>query len=135
VHYEPAPTARASIKNISKTRDLRYDATLAAFAVDLEPVHVNRNRLAVILCAALLAPVAAAAATVAASSIPDGTYTVKVVRVIDAQHVDVLMDDGNESTLAAGRPNVNFSKIQANDQIKLSIIKGSVMVFLDLTAH
>lgn len=78
-------------------------------------------------------PVVARAATVAAASIPDGTYTVKVVKVIDSKHVDVLMDNGQEATLAAGRAYVDFSKVQANDQIKLSLIGGNVMVFMDLT--
>lgn len=72
---------------------------------------------------------------VASTSIPDGTYTVKVVKVLDAAHVDVVLETGQESTLAAGRPSVNFSKVQANDQIKLSLIGGNVMVYLDLTTH
>jgi hypothetical protein len=80
-------------------------------------------------------PLAARAVTVASSTIPDGTYTVKVLKVIDPKHVDVLLDNGEESTLPAGRPTVDFSKVQANDRIKLSIIKGNVMVYLDLTAH
>lgn len=96
---------------------------------------MNRTCLTVLLCAASLAPIAASAAIVSASTIPNGTYTVKVVKVIDPQHVDVLLDNGNETTLAAGRPTVNFSKVQTNDQIKLSVINGSVMVYLDLTAH
>jgi hypothetical protein len=55
--------------------------------------------------------------------------------VIDAKHVDVVLDNGEESTLPSGRSYVDFSKLQANDQIKVSIISGSVMVFLDLTSH
>jgi translation initiation factor IF-1 len=72
---------------------------------------------------------------VASTSIPNGTYTGKVVKVVDAKHVDVVLDNGQEATLPAGRPYVDFSKIQANDQIKLSLIGGNVMVFLDLTSH
>ena len=36
-------------------------------------------------------------------SLTDGTYTVKVERVVDAKHVQVMMDDGKETTLTAGR--------------------------------
>ena len=84
---------------------------------------------------ALLAPVTALAATIDASLIPDGTYTVKVERVIDAKHMLVTMDNGAETTLSAGRDSVDFSKCKQNDQIKLSLIKGSVMVYADLTSH
>ena len=80
-------------------------------------------------------PTVAGAATIAATLIPDGTYTVKVERVIDAKHVLVLLDNGSEATLVAGRDSVDFSKIKENDQIKLSLIKGSVMVYADLTSH
>ncbi len=96
---------------------------------------MNRNRLLAAFCLASLLPTAALAATVASTSIPDGTYTVTVVRVVDAKHVDVKMDNGQESTLAAGRPTVDFSKIRTNDQVKLSLISGNVMVYLDLTSH
>jgi hypothetical protein len=96
---------------------------------------VKRTLLSTAFCLVLLAPIAAGAATVASTSIPNGTYTVKVVRVIDPKHVDVLLDSGQEATLPAGRVNVDFSKVQANDQIKLSLIGGNVMVFLDLTSH
>ena len=92
------------------------------------------------LLAAFIAPVAAPASALAAnmidpSLIPDGTYTVTVERVVDAKHVTVQMTNGAESTLGAGRPNVDFAKVKANDQIKCSIIKGSVAVYLDLTSH
>jgi hypothetical protein len=84
---------------------------------------------------ALLAPAIALAATIEASLIPDGTYTVKVERVIDAKHILVTMDNGAETTLSAGRETVDFSKCKQNDQVKLSLIKGSVMVYADLTSH
>jgi hypothetical protein len=84
-------------------------------------------------CLAAIAPVAALAATVDPSTIASGTYTVKVVKVIDAKHIEVVMDNGADTTLAAGRPTVDFSKVQANDQLKLSIVNGTVAVFLDLT--
>lgn len=84
---------------------------------------------------ALLAPATALAATIEAALIPDGTYTVKVERVIDSKHMLVTMDNGAETTLAAGRDSVDFSKCKQNDQVKLSLIKGSVMVYADLTSH
>jgi hypothetical protein len=84
---------------------------------------------------ALLAPATVLAATIDASLIPDGTYTVKVERVIDAKHMLVTMDNGAETTLSAGRDTVDFSKCKQNDQVKLSLIKGNVMVYADLTSH
>jgi hypothetical protein len=89
----------------------------------------------VVLLLALLAPSVALAASVDASLIPDGTYTVKVDRVIDAKHIQVTMDNGTSTTLSAGRASVDFSKVKQNDQVKLSLIKGSVMVYADLTSH
>ncbi len=92
--------------------------------------------LLVLFAATTVAPaVALAGATIDASLIPDGTYTVKVEKVVDAKHVLVTMDNGAETTLSAGRPTVDFSKVKPNDQIKLSLIKGDVMVYADLTSH
>jgi hypothetical protein len=96
---------------------------------------VNRTYLIAAFTLASLLPCAALAANVASTTIPDGTYTVKVVKVVDPKHLDVLMDNGSESTLPAGRPNVDFTKVQPNDQIKLSLIGGNVMVYVDLTTH
>jgi hypothetical protein len=45
------------------------------------------------------------------------------------------MDNGAETTLGAGRDTVDFSKVKPSDSIKLSLIKGSVMVYADLTTH
>jgi len=87
------------------------------------------------LCLGIVAPATALASSIDASLIPDGTYNVKVEKIVDAQHIAVAMDNGAETTLSAGRPTVDFSKIKANDQIKCSIIKGAVMVFIDLTNH
>ncbi len=95
---------------------------------------MSRTCLLFALCILML-PIVGRAATVASTSIHDGTYTVKVVKVIDAKHVDVVLDNGQEATLPAGRPYVDFSKVQPNDQLKLSLISGNVMVFLDLTSH
>ncbi len=90
---------------------------------------------ALALIAAIAAPSAVLAATIDASLIPDGTYTVKVNKVVDNKHIDVSMDNGSEATLSTGRQSVDFGKIKAGDQVKLSLIKGQVMVYLDLTNH
>ncbi len=95
---------------------------------------MNRTCLLVALSIAL-SPLATRAATVGATTIPDGTYTAKVVKVVDSKHVDVLLDNGQETMLSAGRPYVDFSKVQPNDHIKLSLIKGNVMVYVDQTSH
>jgi hypothetical protein len=87
------------------------------------------------LCAITFTPLVANAATVAATSIPDGTYTVKVMKVVDPKHVDVVLDGGRETILTSGRAYVDFSKVQPNDQIELSLIGGNVMVYKDLTTH
>ena len=92
-------------------------------------------RLFTLLCVGALAPAGALAAAIDASLIPDGTYSVKVEKIVDGSHISVAMDNGAETTLSAGRPTVDFSKIKANDQIKCSIIKGAVMVYIDLTSH
>jgi hypothetical protein len=83
---------------------------------------------------ASLVPLGALAATLDASLIPDGTYTVKVEKVVDPKHILVTMDNGAETTLGAGRDSVDFSKVKADDQLKLSLIKGAVMVYVD-TSH
>jgi hypothetical protein len=101
----------------------------------LERASVNRKCSFVVLCLAFILPIVARSATVDPTSIPDGTYTVKVVKVVDPRHLQVLMDTGADATLAAGRTTVDFSKVQPNDQLKLSLIKGTVVVFLDLTSH
>jgi len=95
---------------------------------------VNRTGIVIALTLGCL-PLAARASMVDPSTIPDGTYTVKVEHVVDAKHVQVLLDNGNESTLVAGRATVDFSKVQPNDQLKLSLIKGAVVVYADLTNH
>lgn len=100
-----------------------------------ESAYVNKTCLLLALLPAVFTPLAAGAATVAANSIPDGTYTVKVMKVVDPKHVDVVLDNGQEAVLPAGRAYVDFSKVQTNDQIELSLIGGNVMVFKDLTTH
>lgn len=87
------------------------------------------------LAAAIILPTSALAATIDPSLIPDGTYTVKVQKVVDAKHIQVAMDNGAQTTLAGGRDTVDFGKVKPGDQVKLSLIKGQVMVYLDLTSH
>ena len=84
---------------------------------------------ATMLFAAAVAPVASFAATVDPGLIPDGTYVVKVEKVQDAQHILVVMQNGVETTLTA-RSNIDFSKVKANDTIKISLIKGIVPVYV-----
>jgi predicted ribosome-associated RNA-binding protein Tma20 len=97
---------------------------------------VNRTCTIAALTIALLAPLAARSATVDATTLPDGTYTVKVVKVMDPKHLEVTMvDTGALTTLTSGRDSIDFSKVQTDDQLKLSLIKGTVVVFLDLTSH
>ena len=86
------------------------------------------------LLAACVAPICASAAMVDASSFPDGTYTATVEKVVDAKHVQVVIE-GKETMLPAGRATVDFTKVQTNDQIKLSLISGQVVVYADLTNH
>lgn len=90
-------------------------------------------RLLALLCLGALAPATALAAAIDASLIPDGTYSVKVEKIVDATHIAVAMDNGAETTLTAGRPTVDFTKLKPNDQIKCSIIKGAIMVYLKTT--
>ena len=88
----------------------------------------------VALLAALIIPVCALAAnTIDASLIPDGTYNVKVEKVVDAKHVQVTMENGAQTTLSAGRDSVDFTKTKPGDSLKLSLIKGAVMVYLDMS--
>ncbi len=86
------------------------------------------------LLAGCVAPLCARAAMVDPSSFADGTYTATVEKVVDAKHVQVVIN-GKETTLPAGRTSVDFSKVQTNDQLKLSLISGQVVVFADLTNH
>jgi hypothetical protein len=90
-----------------------------------------RTVLAGVLCAAAVAaPSVASASALDASLVPDGTYVVKVERVDDAQHVTVMMQNGVETTLAAASNGVDFSKVKANETLKISLIKGKVPVYI-----
>jgi type 1 fimbria pilin len=96
---------------------------------------VQKTISRLILAGLALTPLLASAATIDASLIPDGTYTVKVEKVVDSKHIQVSMDNGSETTLSAGRATVDFSKVKSGDQIKLSLGKGQVLVYLDLSSH
>jgi len=97
---------------------------------------MNKMSGSLALLVALLAPsVALAGTSIDATLIPDGTYTVKVEKIADSKHIMVTMDNGAETTLAAGRDSVDFGKVKPGDSVKLSLIKGNVMVYLDLTSH
>lgn len=96
---------------------------------------MNKRFSLLFALAALAVPASALAANVDASLIPDGTYTVKVEKIVDAKHIQVAMDNGTQTTLSAGRDSVDFTKIKPADQVKLSLIKGTVMVYLDLSNH
>lgn len=96
---------------------------------------VQKKFSLVALIALLAVPAIVRAATIDASLIPDGTYTVKVEKLVDNKHIQVTMDNGAETTLAAGRDSVDFSKTKPGDQLKLSLIKGQVMVYMDMTSH
>jgi hypothetical protein len=101
----------------------------------LQPLQNRLTRVAIAVSLATFAPICALATTVAAATIPDGTYDAKVQKVVDPKHVVVLLDNGNVTTFAAGRDSVDFTKVQPNDQLKVSLIGGNVMVYADLTSH
>jgi hypothetical protein len=96
---------------------------------------VQKKLSLVALVTALAMPAIALANSIDASLIPDGTYTVKVDKLVDGKHIQVTMDNGAETTLSAGRDTVDFGKVKPGDQVKLSVIKGAVMVYMDLTSH
>ena len=92
---------------------------------------MNRTIPSILLFAALIAaPVAALANTIDSSLIPDGTYTVKVDKVIDSQHMVIVMQNSVKTTVSANRPTMDFTKLAANDNVKLSLGKGKVLVFV-----
>jgi translation initiation factor IF-1 len=97
-------------------------------------VH-KKLSLVPLIAAVALPAIALAANTIDASLIPDGTYTVKVEKLVDTKHIQVTMDNGAETTLTAGRDSIDFGKVKPGDSVKLSIIKGAVMVYMDLSSH
>ena len=68
--------------------------------------------------------------TVDPSLIPDGTYNATVEKVMDGKHITIKMNNGVETTVTTNRSNVDFNKVRPNDQIKMSLIKGMVAVYL-----
>lgn len=96
-------------------------------------MSVLLKKIALSLAVAFALPLVASAATIDATLIPDGTYTCVVDKVIDATHILVTMENSAQTTLTSGRPNVDFSKVKPDDKLKLSLAKGQVLVFLDLT--
>jgi hypothetical protein len=93
---------------------------------------VRKTIASLALLAALAAPVTALAASIDASLIPDGTYTVKVERVVDSKHMQVAMDNGAETVLSATRASVDFSSLKPSDKVMLSLGKGQVLVYKKL---
>ena len=81
-----------------------------------------------LFAAVVAAPAFAGATTIDPTLVPDGTYVVKVEKVEDGQHATVLMDNGVETTLVA-QGSADFSKVKANQTIKISLIKGRVPVY------
>lgn len=128
--------ANRRVPQTGRQRGEMHDARFTTAWSSALQISARRSALVLALLSACALPIAAGAATVvAASTIPDGTYTVKVERVVDPKHVTVTLDNGNETTLGAGRDTVDFSKVRPEDQLKVSLIGGSVMVYADMTAH
>ncbi|MBC5815937.1 MAG: hypothetical protein GIW97_05290 [Candidatus Eremiobacteraeota bacterium] len=82
-----------------------------------------------LLATTIVAPLAAKA-DVDASLIPDGTYTVKVEKIVDAQHMTVVMQNAVKTTVTANRSTMDFTKLSPNDNVKMSLGKGKVLVFV-----
>lgn len=82
------------------------------------------------LLAVTLATPLAARADVDATLIPDGTYTVKVAKVVDATHMIVVMQNSVKTEVTANRPTMDFTKLAPNDSVKMSLGKGKVLVYM-----
>ena len=91
---------------------------------------MRKTIAAISLLAATLAAPIAARADVDASRIPDGTYTVKVEKIVDANHMVIVMQNSVKTTVAAVRPSMDFTKLSPNDNVKMSLGKGKVLVFV-----
>ena len=80
--------------------------------------------------AAIAAPISVLADSLTdASLIPDGTYTVKIDKVIDAQHMIVVMQNSVKTEVTAVRPTMDFSALKPNASVMMSLGKGKVLVF------
>ncbi|MDQ6930454.1 MAG: hypothetical protein M3126_07300 [Candidatus Eremiobacteraeota bacterium] len=83
------------------------------------------------LLALLAAPIAALAGqSVDSSLIPDGTYTVRIDKIVDAQHMVIVMQNAVKTEVVANRSSMDFTKLKSNADIKLSLGKGKVLVFV-----
>ena len=89
-----------------------------------------RKPVALIAFVAALAAPIAAQADMDATLIPDGTYTVKVDHVVDANHMVIVMQNSVKTTVAANRPTMDFTKLKPNSEVKMSLGKGKVLVFM-----
>ena len=89
---------------------------------------MSKVLVSAVFAAVSLVPSLAYAASVDAALVPDGTYVVKVEKVQDRAHALVMMQNGVETTLVAAG-SVDFSKVQANQTLKVSVIKGKCPVF------
>ena len=109
-------------------RDLHH---CAFFGVVLFWRNMRKPVALVALLAALAAPIAALAdSTVDSSLIPDGTYVVKVDKVVDANHMVIVMQNSVKTQVSAVRPSMDFTKLKTNADVKLSLGKGKVLVFI-----
>jgi hypothetical protein len=87
-----------------------------------------RQFLRAALCALfVLTPVVASANLIDPALVPDGTYVVKVEKVIDPQHLLVAMQNGMETTLIPVRD--SFANVKPNDTVKITLIQGKVRVY------
>lgn len=83
------------------------------------------------LLAILAAPVASLAGqSVDSSLIPDGTYTVRIDKIVDAQHMVIVMQNAVKTEVVANRSSMDFTKLKSNADVKLSLGKGKVLVFV-----
>ncbi len=89
--------------------------------------QMKKLAFAALLFAASVAPLAAMAAPIDPTMIPDGTYIVKVEKVQDLSHLLVMMQNGVETTLVS--KSSGFTAVKVNDTLKVSVIKGVCPVF------
>ena len=91
------------------------------------------SALAILAFSAAVSAAPSPDATVDPTLIPDGTYTVTVTKVVDAQHIVVVMPGNMKTELEAARASISFAKVKEGDSLKVSTGKGKVLVFLDMT--
>ena len=92
---------------------------------------MSRPAAVLALIVALAAPLGARADQLMDPTlIPDGTYTVKVDRVVDPNHMVIVMQNSVKTEVEANRPTMDFSKLKPQSDVKLSLGKGKVLVFV-----